>query len=267
MARHGPLAKPSMASMPVLLWLVDNPELVLVSSSVMNSSGYHYAYRDGRRYNYKEDGRTHLWDDDDDKPEWWNNPIPPHTSTSLAVHRWLQSDWIIKIEKKGDNWSWYSHPYAMTKEGIEMVNKHRSKYEEHARKQAEKAKEVERFVVVRSGKRKYGFLARVTKETAARLYVERVKEEGERSWQYFRTLHGNKNTYVERDDVTVDGITREQYDAARVVEDAHMAWLGDLKEQERAEIDEIRERYDARREQNQYAFEDELREAMERVKS
>ncbi len=272
MARHGPLKKPTMASMPVLLWLADHPDHLLVSSSSLGHSSYHFAYADGSRYNYREDGRTHLWDGKE-KPEWWNNPVPPEVPKNAAVHRWIQSDWLVQIKKEGDYWSWYSHPYRMTKAGREMANKWRDAYEEHARKQAEKQKEVERFIVVRSrshrGKRQYGFLAKVVRETAARLYVERVPEPDEKEdrWVYFETLHGRRgHQYVERDDVTADGVTEQEYQACRIVEKNHLAWLADLKAQEQAEVDEIRERYRQRRDQNQYAFEDELREAIEQVK-
>ena len=277
MARHGPLKKPTMASMPVLLWMADHPDQLLVSSSVLSTSSLHFAYHNGSRYRWKEDGRTAFWDSEDERPAWHDNPAPPEIPKNLAIHRWMQSGWLVKFDRgpsKADDkdnpdnhWSWYDHPYRMTKAGKEMTEKWRAKYEEHARKKAEANAKVERLVIVRSrgfrGSRQYGILAKVVRETASRLYIERV--EGPSG--YCETIHGRRgHEYVEKDDVTKDGVTQAEFQAMKIVETNHMAWLEDLRTQEQAEIDEIKRRYDQRREQNQYAYEDELREALEQVK-
>ena len=139
-----------------------------------------------------------------------------------------------------------------------------------------KQKEIERLVIVKDDDgynhdRKYGFLARVVKETKTRLYVEHVHTDDDpkrRRFQYFPSLHGRRgHEYVERTDVTVDGVTTDQYSVYRKAETSHLEWLTGLEAQEKAELDEIRERYSERREQNKYAFEDELREALDRVKN
>ena len=275
MARHGPLKKPTMASMPVLLWMADHPEHLLVSSSVLSTSSLHFAYHNGSRYRWKDDKWSHFWDDEE--PEYFKNPAPPEIPKNLAIHRWMQSGWLVKFDRgrskeddkdnEDNHWSWYDHPYRMTKAGKEMAEKWRGKYEEHARKKAEENAKVERLVIVRSRgfrrNRQYGILAKVVRETASRLYIERV--EGPSG--YCETIHGRRgHEYVEKDDVTKDGVTQAEFQAMKIVESNHLEGLQGLREQEQAEIDEIKRRYDQRREQNQYAYEDELREALEQVK-
>lgn len=252
MARHGPLKKPSMAQMPTLVWMADHPTHRLVSASVLSHASYSWKLPSGSRV---EDG--------------------PEVPKNLAVHRLLQSGWLRQVKKDGEKWSWYEHPFAITKEGIEVTEKYRTKYEEHAAKKEAEEKKNERFIIVRTNSpfgrnrnRTYGFLARVKRETEKRLYVERVvTEHDEKYVSYYETLHGRSgNQYVERDDVTMDNVTLDTFAALRRVESAHIAWLNDLKEQEDAEVKVIRDRYDDRRKQNQYAFEDEIREALDQVK-
>ncbi len=253
-----------MASMPILVFLADHPELLFVASSHgsgINSTSYHFAYENGSRY----------------------HELAPEIPKGVSNHRWYQSGWLNQAPKKrkeddkdneDNHWAWYDHPARMTDAGREMANKHRAAYEEHAVKELEKQKAIERLIVVKDDegygrRRKYGFLARVTRETKSRLYVERVFAEGEKKdrWSYIHTLHGRDgHEYVERDDVVAENVTETEYLTMRRVETGQLQWLDGLKEQEDVEVGEIRERYAARREQNQYAYEDELREALAKVK-
>jgi hypothetical protein len=162
----------------------------------------------------------------------------------------------------------------MTDLGRKVVNNHRAEYKTHLAAKLEKQKEIERLIVVKNdqgygNRRKYGFLARVLRETKTRLYVERVFAEGEKEsrWDSIYTLHGSRShEYVERNDVVAEHVTEAEYLAMRRVETGQLEWLDGLEAQEDAEVGEIRERYAARREQNQYAYEDEMREALAKVK-
>lgn len=287
MAKFGPLKKPTMASMPVLLFLVDHPELLYVSSSTIGDTNYHFAYENGSRYQDASDFREHLWGEDleaeeqKEKPDWYYNDLAPEITKSLCDYRWHQSGWIASVKKtsKGDDpdnpdnhWAWYDHPARLTKAGREIVENHRSEYKEFAVKKLAAQKEIERLVIVKDDvgyghNRKYGLLVRVVRETKTRFYVERVKMDDDPRWGYYPTLHGrNGHQYVERVDVVVENVTEREYSTMRKVEGNHLKWLDDLKAQEESELDEIRERYRERRDQNQYAFEDEMREALEREK-
>jgi hypothetical protein len=287
MATHGELTKPTMASMPVLVFLADHPELLLVGSSSINMSGYHFSYHNGIRYLDATHYRDHLHDDDEEKPDWYYNELAPEITKNLATYRWMQSDWLTYFDRgpsreddkdNPDNrWSWYSRPYRMTDKGREMVEKWRVKYNEHAAKQKAAKKAVERYIIVSNtgrwssgdDRRKYAALCKVVGETEKRVYVEHITPKGEnkKSWQdWVPSIQGNKKKYVERDVITADGVTIDEYLAMRKVETNHLSWLEGVKEQEDAEIREIRDRYDQRREQNQFAFEDEMREAIEQVK-
>jgi hypothetical protein len=187
----------------------------------------------------------------------------------------------VRKTSKGDDpdntdnhWAWYDHPARLTAAGREIVEKYHSKYEVYAAKQLTKKKEVERLVIVKDDDgyghdHKYGFLARVVRETKSRLYVERVPVEGDTKdhWHYYPSLHGRDgHQYVDRADVVVENVTESEYTTMRKVEGSHLEWLAGLKGQEEAELETIRERYRERREQNQHAFEDEMREALEREK-
>lgn len=291
MASHGPLKKPTMASMPVLLFLVDHPELLYVVSGSLGETYYHFAYKNGSRYQDATDFKNHYWEEDltgkeqKEKPDWYYNDLAPEITKSLGDHRWHQSGWMKSVRKtsKGDDpnnpdnhWAWYDHPARLTKPGREIVEKHRAEYEAYAVKQLEKQKEIERLVIVKDNvgyghNRKYGFLARVVRETKSRLYVEHVPVEGDKKsvWCYhYPSLHGRDgHQYVDRADVVTEHVTETEYCAMRKVEGNHLEWLDALKDQEEIELDEIRERYRERREQNKYAFEDELREALDKVKN
>lgn len=278
-----------MASMPVLLFLVDHPELLYVSSSTIGSTNYHFAYENGSRYQDATDFNEHLWDEDleaeeqKEKPDWYHNDLAPEITRGLGDHRWHQSGWMKTTKKTANiddrdnpdnHWAWYDHPARLTKKGREIIEEHRSEYEAYAVAQLAKQKEIERLVIVKDdvgygNNRKYGFLARVVRETKKRLYVERVFAEGEKKdrWHYIHTLHGRDgHEYVERADVVVENVTEREYSTMRKVEGNHLNWLSALAHQEEIELDEIRERYRERREQNKYAFEDELREALAKVK-
>ena len=284
-----------MSAMSVLVFLADHPELLYVASSHgagINSTSYRFSYEDGSRYHDANYYRTHhqSWNEElvmdaeeEEKPEWYYNELAPEIPKGLADHRWYQSGWLKQVRKKSkeddkgnkdNHWAWYDHPARMTNLGRKVVNQYRAAYEEHAAKKLEKQKEIERLIVVKddqgyNNRRKYGFLARVTRETKTRLYVERVFTEGEKKvrWSYTPTLHGSSGReYVERADVVAENVTVPEYNAMRKVETGQLEWLDGLKEQEDAELDVIRERYAARREQNQYAYEDEMREALEQVK-
>ena len=274
-----------MASMPVLLFLADHPELLYVVSSSSLHNSYHFAYENGSQYRDANYYKTHhfIQDKTKEKPDWYYNELAPEILKSLADHRWHQSGWMKQAKKtcglddrgnEDNHWAWYDHPARMTDAGREMANKHRVEYEAYAAKKLAKQKEIERLIVVKddegyNNRRKYGFLARVTRETKNRLYVERVFAEGEKKerWGYLHKLHGRDgHEYVERDDVVAENVTETEYLIMCRVETGQLKWLDDLQGQEDAEVNEIRERYAARRDQNQYAYEDEMREALERVK-
>ena len=278
-----------MASMPVLLFLVDHPELLYVSSSTLGSTNYHFADENGSRYRDASDFNDHVWsrdltaDEQKEKPDWYYNDLAPEITTSLGDYRWHQSGWMQSVSKtsKGDDpdnpdnhWAWYDHPACLTKEGREIIEKYRAEYEVYAAKQLEKQKEVERLVIVKDDagygrNRKYGLLVRVVRETKTRFYVEhmRVDDDHDARWSHYPSLHGRVgHHYVERADVVVENVTEREYSTMRKVEGSHLGWLDDLKAQEEAELDVIRERYHERREQNKYAFEDELHEALDKVK-
>ena len=289
MAKHGPLKKPTMASLPVLLFMADHPELLLVGCTLMNSHGMYFAYHNGKRYRDRNSERGYVWQDEGkSKPEWYNNDVAPDLPKSLATHRWLQSGWMdtfIRGPSKNDdkdnpdnNWAWYDRPYQMMDDGRAMAEKWRAAYEEHAAKKVQERKAVERYIVISNSgrwafndKRKYAALCRVVSETPKRIYVERVFTQDEKNAgrfvsDYMPSIQGGKREYVERDVVTADGVTIDEYRAMRKVETANISWIKDLKEQEKAELDVIRDRYDLRREQNEAMFQDELRDAIEKVK-
>ncbi len=278
-----------MASMPVLLFLVDHPELLYVSSSCLGSTTYHFSYENGSKYRDATDLNKHTWNDDleateqKEKPEWYHNELAPEIIKGLGDHRWHQSGWMKSVKKtsKGDDpdnpdnhWAWYDHPARLTAAGREIVEKHRAEYEVYAAKKLAEQKEIERLVIVKDDDGyghdyKYGFLVRVVRETKSRLYVEHVPVESDNNdhWHYYPSLHGRDgHQYVDRADVVVENVTESEYTTMRTVEGNHLEWLAGLEAQEKAELDEIRDRYRERREQNQYAFEDELREALVKVK-
>ena len=273
-----------MASMPVLLFLADHPELLYVSSSSSMHTSHHFSYENGAEYrdaNYYEN-HHYTQDETKEKPEWYHNELAPEIPNSLADYRWYQSDWVKQVKKtcnlddKGNDdnhWAWYDHPARMTKAGREIANKYRPEYEAYVAKQLAKQKEIERLIVVKddvgySNNRKYGFLARVVRETKTRLYVEYVPREGEEKSRHahFTALRGaRRHEYVERKDVVTENVTEAEFLAMYRVETNNIAWADGLREQEEAEIQVIRDRYDQRRDQNQYAFEDELREALANI--
>ncbi len=278
-----------MASMPVLLFLVDHPELLYVSSSSLGSSNYHFAYENGFRYQDATDFKEHMWGEDleaeekKEKPDWYHNDLAPEITKSLGDHRWYQSGWMRTVSKTSklddrdnpdNHWAWYDHPARLTEIGREMVENHRAEYEVYAAAQLVKQKEIERLVIVKDDvgyghDRKYGLLARVVRETKSRLYIEHVPVEGDRKndWHYYPSLHGRDgHQYVDRADVVVENVTESEYTTMRKVETDQLAWLSGLAKQEEAELETIRERYHARREQSQHAFEDELREELAKVK-
>jgi hypothetical protein len=286
MANHGPLKKPPMASMPVLLFLADHPELLYVVSGTSMHNSYHFAYENGAQYRDANYYETHNFSRNEtkEKPKWYYNDLAPEISKSLADHRWHQSGWIKQAKKvcnlddKGNednHWAWYDHPARMTAAGREIANKYRAEYEKFAAKKLAKQKVIERLIVVKDdvgygSNRKYGFLARVVKETKTRLYVEHIPHDGEKKSRhvYFHALHGSRgHEYVDRADVVAENVTEAEFHAMYRVETSNIAWADNLREQEEAEIQVIRDRYDQRREQNQYAFEDELREALAKVKN
>ncbi len=278
-----------MASMPILVFLADHPELLLVTCSSIGSHEPHFAYFNGLRYRDARDFKKTIWIDDleaveqKEKPDWYHNELAPEVPKNSGMHRWIQADWLVQHNRGKSNvddrdnpdnhWSWYDRPYRMIKKGREVVEKHRAEYAEYVVKQEAKRKEIERLVIVKDDigyghNRKYGFLVRVLRETKSRLYVERVRVEGDPSWGYHSTLHGRRgHEYVTREDVAIENVTESEYTTMRSVEGNHLKWLSGLKQQEEAELETIRERYRERREQNQYAFEDELREALDRVKN
>lgn len=276
-----------MAAMPVLVFLADHPEVLYVPSS---HGEYHFSYENGSRYRDANYWHSHYrsWTNDlelveEEKPEWYDNDPAPEIRKGLADHRWYQSGWVTQVSKKSNvddkdnpdnHWAWYDHPARMTDFGRKVVNEHRAEYAVYLAAQLEKQKKIERLIVVKDDqgydrRRKYGFLAKVVRETKTRLYVERVFAEGEKKtmWNNPYTLHGSKgNEYVERKDVVVENVTEAEYLAMYRVETGQLEWLDGLQSQEDAEINEIRKRYAERREQNQYAYEDEMREALDRVK-
>jgi hypothetical protein len=286
MATHGPLDKPSMASMPVLLFLADHPELLIVSSSTgISRDRMHFHYHNGSRYRDRSDYKSYA-ENDEDKPKQYYNDPAPEIPKNLATHRWLQSGWMKNFNRgpsKSDDknnpnnhWAWYDHPYQLTDAGRVMANKWRSEYDKVAAAKELARKKVERYIVVSNtggdffgkNQRKYAALCKVIKETDKRIYVERVitPEEPTKYSNYVSSIQGSHlKQYIARDVIVADGVTIAEYEAMRRVETANITWLSGIKEREEAELDVIRERYDLQREQGEAMFADELREELAKV--
>ena len=263
-----------MSQLAVMIFLYDHPELLIVSSSVLSYSGYHYAHRTGYAYRYPGDRHgSH----GEDKSKYADNDVPEDIPGNFALHRLLQSGWVKHFPKlrkktiertKDFGWAWYDHPYEMTDEGRAVTEKHRHRYEEHLRKRAAARAEVERLVIVKntsrySDKRDCAALCRVVKETDKRLYVERV----DTSDRWVPTIEGSrKNTYVAKTNVYMDGVTQEEWEVRRRVEDERLAWEKEVRAQMAEEIQAIKDRYKDRIDQGKYRFDDQIREELEKQK-
>lgn len=262
MAREIKPPKPRLKHLMVLKRMVEE-DLGLCSSSTLQSSILSF---------YKADMSKHLQESYD----WFRINIGSYSHLMQGFYDW---GWLTDKTKPPEEkdgfgragiFSWSDRPYGLTKRARtywEETGKHL--YEELLVKKAEEQAKVERLIAVRvsdshlrsgyhSGiSSRAGILLRVLRETPTRLYVEVVKSNPYTRDMGYHFLGGSTGKYfVERNQVTFEGITEAQYLHICEVESHIISRAKALQDEEARAIQELKKNFADRRLQQEAEFDD-----------
>lgn len=192
--------------------------------------------------------------DEKDKVRW------PHREFWKLVTEIPESDY--PKYKRGERPFWL-HLYLLNDAGRAALEANRATLEKFKQAEADERAKAERLVIVGysrgfgggyGGRRKFGALVRVLRETDNRLYVVPVATASKYSdgAVYYGTtaVRGRgKDQYVEKDDILVDPATEDQFRALVLLDDERGANADRINKAERDELEPIRKRWEDSRKQ------------------
>lgn len=199
-----------------------------------------------------------------DNHDWWKKNIAPRASD--VCHKFWEWGWVNRVEKP-ENAAWYNTYYSPTRQAKEFwETEGEALYEVLMAEEAAKRAEVERLCIIgkkdsrRRDKsdRRAEMLVRVVRETEKRLYVE-VVHQASNSYE-FDIIDGTDTKYISRDQVWKDHVSETYYHKVVEVENVIVAEKNALREQRKAEIEEINRRYNERAAQREAEYADRLLE-------
>jgi hypothetical protein len=259
MTRRIEPAKPKLKHLMVLKRMVEEHLGLCLATHGMSSAGYTFFHRDQSGW----DAGSH---------DWFRMHIDGRLNLSGNFYNWGWINAIAKPPEEKDSggragiFAWYDKPYLLTRQGRDYwITTGETEYNRLTQIEADQRAKVERLVAIRKlksyhrdGDRLTGMLVRVIRETDSRLYIEAV--DGVSCLGGYEFMQGRGGNYfIDRDQVTLDGVTQEKYAELVAVENHIQAERRALQDEEVRAIQDVRDRFKDRKIQTQAEYDSRIR--------